>query len=684
MVMRLFILGLVSVVSLLAQRAETRYFRAVMLPSNEVPAVNINATGGALIVAHVMRNAAGEVASGSVDFIVNYNLPGAATFTGLHIHRGPAGENGPVVINTGIGGAGGNVDDPTGRAGVRRLAHVRPTETAALAALRDMLDNPAGFYVNIHTTVNPGGVIRGQLMVPEMTTLMTVMSPRNEVPAIADLNASGITAIRAMRTFDDAGNLTSGMVIFEAAYQFPAATMFTGYHIHAAPAGVNGPVTINTGLANMPSAESGSGNLMFPVEVALNNQAAVNTLNGLFNDPSGYYANLHTPANPGGAIRGQLRKADRNVYQVNLLPSNEVPAADLAASAPSEIVINTIRGEDGSVIAGRFEYNINYRFPGAAEFTGLHIHNGEAGVNGPVTLNSGLALADGEATQTGFGNISRFGLTMSEAGLATLNSLLASPEKHYLNLHTRANPGGAVRAQVGAAIGRPAVGEALSAIVSPGQRNVAPGGLVSIFGARLAAANGDVQSWEGSRLPSSLNGTSATIGGRTAPLVMVSEGQINAVVPYETAEGMQPVMVRNAGGDSAGFNIMVARYAPAIWLFGANGGQILRGDNFNFITADNPARRGDTLYVWCTGLGQTTPPLETGAVVPESPTRNTQAVTATIGASAATVSSSIAAAGIPGVYIVTLQVPANAAVGMQQLQLRAGGVASNTVMLPVQ
>jgi hypothetical protein len=91
MVMRLFILGLVSVISLLAQRAETRYFRAVMLPSNEVPAVNINATGGALIIAHVMRNPAGEVASGSVDFIVNYNLPGAATCTSIAVRRAAPG-----------------------------------------------------------------------------------------------------------------------------------------------------------------------------------------------------------------------------------------------------------------------------------------------------------------------------------------------------------------------------------------------------------------------------------------------------------------------------------------------------------------------------------------------------------------------------------------------------------------
>ena len=89
-----------------AQRAETHIFRTAMLPSNEVPAIPIDARGSATIRAHVMRNAQGEVVSGTVDFIVNYNMPGSAEFTGLHIHRGDAGVNGPVVINTGIGGAG--------------------------------------------------------------------------------------------------------------------------------------------------------------------------------------------------------------------------------------------------------------------------------------------------------------------------------------------------------------------------------------------------------------------------------------------------------------------------------------------------------------------------------------------------------------------------------------------------
>jgi hypothetical protein len=91
--------------SLWARSAETVYFRAVMLPSNEVPAVAIDASGSATIRAHVVRDDAGQVTEGSVDFVVSYAFPGAVTITGLHIHNGPAGVNAGVTINTGLSAA---------------------------------------------------------------------------------------------------------------------------------------------------------------------------------------------------------------------------------------------------------------------------------------------------------------------------------------------------------------------------------------------------------------------------------------------------------------------------------------------------------------------------------------------------------------------------------------------------
>jgi ABC-type amino acid transport substrate-binding protein len=86
--------------------------------------------------------------------VANIELP----VTLAHIHRGPAGQNGPVVVdfNAMLAGA----DLPIG---------------AALAA--EILGDPGGFYVNIHNAPFPGGAVRGQLAeVAEPATLALLLA----------------------------------------------------------------------------------------------------------------------------------------------------------------------------------------------------------------------------------------------------------------------------------------------------------------------------------------------------------------------------------------------------------------------------------------------------------------------------------------------------------------------------
>ena len=133
--LRTFSIFLFCAASLLAQTAETIIYRTAMLPSNEVPPIDINASGAATIRAHVVRDASGQIVSGTVDFLVSYSFPTSVELTGLHIHRGAAGINGPVVINTGIGGAAGNIVSSTGRGNIDRPVNITPADTTALAAL---------------------------------------------------------------------------------------------------------------------------------------------------------------------------------------------------------------------------------------------------------------------------------------------------------------------------------------------------------------------------------------------------------------------------------------------------------------------------------------------------------------------------------------------------------------------
>src|SRR5205823_4683331 len=98
----------------------------------------------------------------------------------------------------------------------------------------EIAENPANFYVNVHTAKNPGGEIRGQLAVTsDVIRYAGELRGTNEVPP----NSS--TAVGAyFITIDPAFNLTWEVNI--GALQNPTLS-----HIHRAAAGVNGPVLIN-------------------------------------------------------------------------------------------------------------------------------------------------------------------------------------------------------------------------------------------------------------------------------------------------------------------------------------------------------------------------------------------------------------------------------------------------------
>ena len=74
--------------------------------------------------------------------------------------------------------------------------------------------------------------------------------------------------------------------------------------------------------------------------------------------------------------------------------------------------------------------------------TAAHIHEGEAGENGPVVANL-AAPADGNAADC---------LTEGEAGKfptgETVAEILANPEGYYVNVHNAEYPGGAIRGQL--------------------------------------------------------------------------------------------------------------------------------------------------------------------------------------------------------------------------------------------
>jgi len=85
------------------------------------------------------------------------NLPSTAVVNIAHIHTGAQGVAGPILVNTTT--VPGEVVLTNGAGTFTRNNISLPAATA-----QSIIDNPAGFYFNVHTTLNAGGVMRGQLV----------------------------------------------------------------------------------------------------------------------------------------------------------------------------------------------------------------------------------------------------------------------------------------------------------------------------------------------------------------------------------------------------------------------------------------------------------------------------------------------------------------------------------------
>jgi hypothetical protein len=136
-------------------------FTAQLRPGNEVPPVtnaDATATGTMTLTLNVTRDAAQQVTTANGDFSVTMTgFPAGTTLTGAHIHNGRPGANSGIVINLLITGA--ETALATGAGTITRTAQAIDPVLA-----QNMINDPDGFYFNVHTTVNTGGAIRGQLV----------------------------------------------------------------------------------------------------------------------------------------------------------------------------------------------------------------------------------------------------------------------------------------------------------------------------------------------------------------------------------------------------------------------------------------------------------------------------------------------------------------------------------------
>ena len=133
-----------------------------------------------------------------------------------------------------------------------------------------------------------------------------LLSPANEVPPVSGSESAGHGAaqIQFDVTRDAGGAITSATTTFYFQLTgYPSGTTIVGAHIHPAPAGLNGPVIISTGLATLNTVTLTNGTGEFTFRGMAADPAVVQQI---INNPSAFYFNVHSPSNPGGFSRGQL------------------------------------------------------------------------------------------------------------------------------------------------------------------------------------------------------------------------------------------------------------------------------------------------------------------------------------------------------------------------------------------
>jgi uncharacterized protein (TIGR03437 family) len=251
-----------------------------------------------------------------------------------------------------------------------------------------------------------------------------------------------------------------------------------------------------------------------------------------------------------------------------------------------------------------------------------------------------------------------------------LQSVLNGPQDAFVaKIDTTAqSPAPALQAVVGAASFRPEA--------------VAPGGLVSLFGAGLASG---VLRAGAIPLPSVLFDAVVTFNGVPAPLLYVSPNQINAQVPFEVAPGPATVSVVR-WGQIANLTVTVAAAGPGIFTSNAQGtgpGAILHAGDLSPVSDASPAHPGEALAIYCTGLGLLGAPVTTGNAPPLPPPDTVLRPTVRVAGLPAAVTYSGAAPLYVGLYQVNIVVPADTPAGTQPLVLTINGVDSNTVQVAV-
>jgi len=229
------------------------------------------------------------------------------------------------------------------------------------------------------------------------------------------------------------------------------------------------------------------------------------------------------------------------------------------------------------------------------------------------------------------------------------------------------------------------VGAVVNGAGTTPSNTVAPGSAISIFGANLADA---VTVSPSGSLPQTLGGVTVSVGSRLLPLYFVSPGQINVQLPADLPLGESSVVVTTPEQVQVASSFTLAQDAPGLFSLTSNNKALALAFHADgtLVTEASPAKAGETLTLFGTGFGPTTPARPEGLPVPQSPSfvvtdpASVQVATASYSAQSA-----YALPGSVGIDVVEFTLGAGAPSGGDfQVTVTVNQVVSNTVLLPIQ
>lgn len=343
--------------------------------------------------------------------------------TEAHLHVGPRGFNGPVVLFL----TNGPPPEPVLK-GTLTAADLLPNADVSVTTFAEFVAalKAGEVYANVHTVEHPGGEIRGQIQAP--ITLVSTLSGSQEVPPVTTVAGGSATfelsadRTRVHYTVDVSGIPTDQ--ILQA-------------HLHVAPIGVNGPVVLF--LAHGPPASLPLQGELTAANLIPNTDAGIidfgNFVEALL--AGDVYVNVHTMTYPGGEIRGQL--VPPQIFPSALDGSQEVPPVTTDATGRAQFTLNP----EGTAI--RFALATS-GIP-SDQILQAHLHAAPRGFNGPVIL----FLANGSFGPLRMGTLTAADLLPNaDASIETFDDVVEALKAGdiYANVHTDAHPGGEIRGQV--------------------------------------------------------------------------------------------------------------------------------------------------------------------------------------------------------------------------------------------